>query len=153
VLSVQRLGKSFLELSREAWLDANDEEPPTKPELPLDDVRADEATATAEKRYWAISLGEGGRLWNDCQEQGIAAIGWDDLGDLRRYRDRDAIASALRAQRDPDDPAPINDSLACFEFVRMMKPGDYVIAKIGRSKVLGLGVVRSDYQYDPSREE
>jgi 5-methylcytosine-specific restriction enzyme B len=154
VKSVQRKGKSFVEMSRDAWLDANDQAPDDGTDLsPEQPHSANEETAVREKRYWAISLGEGGRLWNNCQEDGIAAIGWDDLGDLRQYADREAIASALRAQRDPDDPAPHNDSRACFEFARVMRPGDYVIAKIGRSKVLGLGVVRSDYRYDPSREE
>jgi len=34
-------------------------------------------------RYWAMALGEGGRLWEECQEKGIAAIGWDkfELGE------------------------------------------------------------------------
>src|SRR5262249_4657398 len=55
-------------------------------------------------RFWAISLGEGGRLWNKCQEDHVAAIGWDQLGDLRKYPNRDAIAQALSAHRGPGDP-------------------------------------------------
>jgi 5-methylcytosine-specific restriction protein B len=107
-------------------------------------------------RFWAISLGEGGRLWNKCQEQGVAAIGWDELGDLsdqQRYPSRDAIFQALRDRRGPNDPAPHNDSLACYEFVHKIQPGDYVVAKIGRSKLLGVGVVNGAYRYDPSRPE
>src|SRR5262249_10559160 len=50
-------------------------------------------------------------------------------------------------------PSPRNDSLACFEFVHTMAVGDYVIAKIGRSRLLGIGVVESDYLHDPSRPE
>lgn len=103
--------------------------------------------------FWAISLGEGGRLWNQCQEKGIAAIGWDELGNLRQYPDQDAIAQTLRAQRGPDAAAPHNDSLACYEFAYKMQPGDYVVAKIGRSKLLGIGTVQSDYRYEPSRSE
>src|SRR5260370_235903 len=75
-------------------------------------------------RFWAIGLGEGGRLWNKCQEQGIAAIGWDDLGDLSKYTDQEAIAQAMRQRRGPDQPAPHNDSRACYEFVHKMRPGD-----------------------------
>jgi 5-methylcytosine-specific restriction protein B len=105
------------------------------------------------QRFWAISLGEGGRLWNKCQEDGIAAIGWDELGDLRQYSSQDEIAAALRTRRGPNAPAPRNDSLACFEFVHTMAPGDYVVAKIGRSKILGVGVIKGDYRHDPSRPE
>jgi 5-methylcytosine-specific restriction protein B len=104
-------------------------------------------------RYWAISLGEGGRLWDRCQEEGVIAIGWDELGDLQQYVDQDAIARVLRARRGPDQPAPHNDSRACYEFTHTMKPGDYVVAKIGRSRVLGIGMVDSAYRYEPSRRE
>lgn len=104
-------------------------------------------------RYWAIALGEGGRLWNECQQKGIIAIGWDDLGDLRKYPDQQAIADKLLSKRGPDGARPINDSLACFEFAKIMAPGDYVIAKISRNKLLGVGCVESDYIYDPTRTE
>jgi 5-methylcytosine-specific restriction protein B len=112
-----------------------------------------EPSPVKKPRFWVISLGEGGRLWNKCQEQGVAAIGWDELGDLRNYADRDSIAQALRDRRGPDDPAPHNDSLACYDFVHSMGKGDYVVAKIGRNKVLGLGIVKGDYNYDPTRPE
>lgn len=111
------------------------------------------ASQAIAPQYWAISLGEGGRLWNECQEAGIAAIGWDELGELRSYADQEEIFAALSAQRGPDMPAPHNDSRACFEFAHKMKPGDYVVAKIGRSKLLGVGTVESDYQYDTTRTE
>ncbi len=104
-------------------------------------------------RFWAISLGEGGRLWNKCQEDRVAAIGWDELGDLRDYTDREAITQALTDRRGPNAPAPSNDSLACYEFAHRIQPGDYVVAKIGKSKLLGIGVVKGDYHYDPTRAE
>lgn len=105
------------------------------------------------RKYWAIGLGEGGRLWNECQEKGIIAIGWDYLGDLSKYADREAIAKAISASRGPDEPSPVMASLACYQFANVMSVGDYVIAKIGRSKILGLGVVQSDYTHDPARLE
>lgn len=93
-------------------------------------------------------------MWNKCQEEGVAAIGWDRLGDLRNYSDQDSIFQALRDLRGPDDPAaPHNDSLACYEFAHEMHVGDYVIAKIGRSKLLGVGIIKGDYRYDPTRPE
>jgi MoxR-like ATPase len=103
--------------------------------------------------FWAISAGEEGHLWNEFQEQKIAAIGWDDLGPLDTYADREAITAALKKRRQPDDPAPTNASLACYQFVHEMAIGDYVVAKIGRSKVLGIGVIGSEYRYDPDRKK
>jgi|GEM_PF-5862489 len=104
-------------------------------------------------RFWAISLGEGGRLWNECQEKNIVAIGWDELGDLRNYPNQDAIADKLRSGRAAGAPEPYNDSLACFEFVHAMATGDYVVAKIGRNKLLGVGTIQSEYVHDPTRIE
>ena len=34
-----------------------------------------------------------------------------------------------------------------------MKPGDVVIAKEGRAKYIGYGVVEGDYTFDPKRKE
>lgn len=110
-------------------------------------------SSVASPRFWAISLGEGGRLWNECQEHGIIAIGWDELGDLRKYATREEIAEELRSKRGPGAPEPTMDSLACFQFVNDMSIGDFVIAKIGRSKLLGAGTVQSEYTHDPSRPE
>jgi hypothetical protein len=104
-------------------------------------------------RFWAISLGERGRLWNECQEKGIVAIGWDELGDLRQYASQQEIAQRMRASRGSDAAEPVNDSLACYEFANKMALGDYVVAKIGRDKLLGIGSVQSDYVYDPTRTE
>ena len=104
------------------------------------------------RRYWAISLGEGGRLWNACQEQGVIAIGWDYLGDLLQYPRREDITQAMVAHRG-DDTNPYNNSLACFEFARVMAQGDYVVAKIGQNRVLGIGIVTGDYRCDATRQE
>ena len=103
--------------------------------------------------FWAISLGERGRLWNRCQEDRVAAIGWDELGDLGRFASQEDVFQALRAHRGPNDPAPTMDALACYEFVRKMHPGDYVVAKIGLRRVLDIGIVQSDYHYDATRPE
>jgi hypothetical protein len=34
-----------------------------------------------------------------------------------------------------------------------MQPGDYIVAKIGRDKLLGVGIIKGDYEYHPSRPE
>lgn len=109
----------------------------------------------ANARYWAMSLGEGGRLWDECQEKGIAAIGWDEfeLGDLRKYADREAIQHILIDKRDGPGPTPSNDALCLFQFSHEMAPGDYIVAKAGRRRLLGVGIVTSDYFLDEERTE
>jgi len=114
-----------------------------------------ETKKTSATRYWALALGEGGRLWDECQEKGIAAIGWDDfeLGDLAQYVNRDAIQKVLIEKRGTPGPTPSNDALCLFQFSQEMAIGDYVIAKIGRRKLLGVGIIESDYFFDEMRSE
>ena len=104
-------------------------------------------------KIWAISVGENGRLWNEFYEQGMVGIGWDALGDLSRFESQDEIATTLLENRTEAGPFPSNDSLCCYQFSHEMKVGDLILAKIGRKKILGGGIVTSGYIFDPTRPE
>jgi hypothetical protein len=106
----------------------------------------------AGRRYWAISLGEGGRLWNQCYQEGVTAIGWDYLGNLNNFGSRDDIAKAIQ-DHEGGSTRRINDSLACYQFCREMQVGDAVFVKQGRARLLGSGVIESGYEYVPTRKE
>ena len=105
------------------------------------------------RKIWAIAVGENGRLWNEFYEKGIVGIGWEILGDLSKFKSQDEIAEHLMKTKNSTGPFPMNDSLCCYQFAHDMKPGDLVIAKVGRKQILGGGVVVSDYIYDPERNE
>lgn len=104
-----------------------------------------------EARVWAIAPGPGAKFWAEFQETGIIAIGWDEIGDLEEFDNRDSIHERLRETYGSTKPS--NDSLCCHQFSREMRHGDYVIAKQGRKLLLGYGVIASDYEYDESRPE
>ena len=110
------------------------------------------SAATTGHHIWTLSLGEGGRLFPYCYENGIVGIGWAALGDLRDYPDRDAIYQAL-VERRTTGTRPTNDSLCCWQFANDMAVGDVVVAKVGRAKLLGCARVTSDYKYDPEQPE
>ena len=104
-----------------------------------------------EARVWAFAPGAGARYWDEFQEKGIIAIGWDELGDLREFDSREDIHQQLRDILDKANPS--NDSLACYQFAREMRRGDQVLVKQGRTRLLGYGVIESDYEFDESRPE
>ena len=137
---------------RELWQGSSP--PPNANEDDLPDEVGDEAWyqdrfGTAD--VWVIGAGEGARLWGDFHEHGFAAIGWDDLGDLSQYDSRGAIHSALIENGAGQNPS--NQSLALWEFVHEVKIGDVLIAKKGRSAILGSGKVSGDYTHDSERPE
>ena len=125
---------------------------------PIDTGRADKADDEAWYRnrfggadVWAIAPGEGARLWPEFQERGIAAIGNSDLGDLSEYPSREAIHSALIESGAGENPSM--KSLARWQFVHEIKIGDVLLAKRGRTAILGWGKVTGDYRYEPERVE
>lgn len=117
------------------------------------DSSGEDLSEAPNRKIWAIGLGEGGRLWNESYEKGIISIGWDYLGDLSNYKSQDEVMAKLVELRGPDAQSPTNDSLCCYQFVHEINVGDLVIAKVGRKKILGGGIVTSDYVYDPNRRE
>ena len=126
--------------------------------MPDDDDRADEEGVEAwyqerfgEADVWTIAPGDGARLWPEFRNYGIAAIGWDDLGDFSEYDSRESIHAALIANG--AGPNPYNSSLAVWQFAHKMKIGDFLIAKKGRDVILGWGKVTGEYVYDPERTE
>ncbi len=95
-------------------------------------------------RYWLMALGEESKLWDSCHAEGVARMGGDDVGDLRRYENKAALKSQGHG---------MHDALAYWEFCRVMKPGDTIFVKKGARLVLGHGIVRSDYRFDEARPE
>ena len=104
-----------------------------------------------EARVWVIAPGRGARFWSEFQEKGIIAIGWDELGDLRDYQGKEDIHEGIRDVY--GDANPTMNSLACYQFANEMQPRDHVIAKQGRSGLLGYGVITSEYEFREMRSE
>lgn len=102
--------------------------------------------------YWLYSPGENARLWDEFYEEGIMALGWDDIGDLNNYKNRDEIRNAL-IDAFGGEGSKRNDVSANDDFLNKMKVGDVIIAKKGRGELLGYGIVTSNYKYDDNRTE
>jgi hypothetical protein len=142
----------YLPPLKDAWL-TKPEAPPRPPAGPAPTPVSNDAgdpDRFVGRRVWLISAGEGARLWPEFQRDGIAAIGWDYLGDLSSYPTYEAVYEAIRTQEGGN---PTNNARACWQFGRDVKPGDFVVAKQGRTTLLGYGTVTTEYRSDPSRSE
>lgn len=67
-----------------------------------------------------------------------------NLTDLREYKDKEAIRKKL--EEGESDSSTVNDTLACWQFARVMRSGDILFAKKGLKKVVGYGVVQGHYE-------
>ena len=94
--------------------------------------------------YWVYAPGEDARLWEEFYASGVMGLGWDFLGDLEQYENRNDVEKVISEHRN-DDKRPTNDSKAVWDFYREIKPGDIVYAKAGVKRIVGRGVVTGDY--------
>lgn len=102
------------------------------------------------KQIWVFAPGQQARFWEECRGQNIAVYGGDLLGPLEAYSTKDEILQKLKILY-PGETEPTNDARAAWEFCRVMKDGDLLIAKKGNKKIVGLGIVRGGYRHDPTR--
>lgn len=128
---------SFMELSHAAW--AGTSTPPNN------------KITTKSPRYWIYAPGENASKWDECQMNGMMYLGWDDMGDFSQYSSMDEIQAMMKEVYHKPDASFMNDRLALWEFCHVIKPGDVVYAKKGKTKIIGRGIVTGDYFYDKSR--
>ncbi|GEM_PF-1726285 len=102
-----------------------------------------------EPRTWAIGVGHADHdeFWTWFQQGSVIAMG-GGIGDLSDYPDRDAMHAALKPLAHTSDN-PSRDALACWQFRDEVRPGDRVIARHGRSLVLGVGQIDGRYRHEP----
>ncbi|MBR4791391.1 MAG: AAA family ATPase [Treponema sp.] len=131
-------GENFPELSYDAWKDKREIEIETEP------------VENNSTRYWLYAPGEKACKWDDFYKKGIMALGWEDISDLRNFSTREEIRSSLKEAY--GKKSETNSSLALWQFANDMKPGDVIFVKKGMHKLIGRGVVESDYEYDASIE-
>ncbi|WP_257309753.1 AAA family ATPase [Geothrix fuzhouensis] len=115
--------------------------------------KAGDKPKSGGQQIWVFAPGPQARFWEECRSQSIAVYGGDLLGPLDAYQTKDEILQQLKVLYPKEDVEPTNDARAAWEFCRVMKEGDLVIAKKGNRKILGVGIVRSGYRHDPTRPE
>lgn len=105
-----------------------------------------------KKRYWMYAPGEGSRFWEEFHQKGIMGIGWEEIGDLKPFPTKNAIKEKMR-QVYEEDLSYMNAGHATWQFANEIEIGDVVFVKKGLKKIIGRGIVASDYYFDESREE
>ncbi|MBD2075479.1 AAA family ATPase [Phormidium sp. FACHB-592] len=105
---------------------------------------------TFDVRYWKIAPGETAWQWEECRDQGFIAIEWDELGDISTldHKEFDERRDQLIAQH-PELKWKKSGVNQVYVFAQI-KPGDYIVANKGKTKVLGIGTVTGTYYFEPN---
>jgi len=119
----------------------------------LEKLAQESTTGKESKRYWIYTPGNNGDKWDEFYEQGIMAIGWDEMGDLSQFTTKDEVEVELRRLSRQNEIKKTNDALANWQFKHEISIGDVIIAKKGQTVLLGYGEVSSDFKYGPDRPE
>ena len=98
--------------------------------------------------YWLYAPGKEAYKWNLHYEKGIMAIGWDLGKSLKEFDDWEELYNKVQLYySDGKNHKTVTTML--WDFANTIKPGDIVFARKGVKEIVGLGIVESDYIYDP----
>lgn len=134
---------SFPELSYCAW--KNNQETPDEPATNRVDANVKEID------YWIYSPGDNACMWDEFYNLGIMGIGWDDVTDLKEFTSKEEIKDYMKKVYDPSYSYK-NNAHCLWQFANEIKIGDVIFVKKGMHKIIGKGVVTSEYIYDSARE-
>ena len=139
-------------MSHRAWEEQNPTKSPknVKEGAQPSNVESEKSTENI-LRYWIYAPGPNAKFWDECWAKSIMVYGADELLDLQTYESKNAIEEALKKELGLKG-RPTNDALAAWNFSRVVKPGDIIIAKKGRKHYIGYGIVTGPYAYNKNRD-
>ena len=117
-----------------------------------DDEGSDEGIGDGDVRqthYWLCSPGPNANWWDEFYNNGDMGLGFNEIGDLSQYDSQEDIKLEFQKFHGNNSFYMSNVNV-CWDFVKHMKIGDVVFARKGRSKIIGRGIVESEYEYDES---
>ncbi len=147
---------NFPELSYRAWL-VSESANKDKRAASLGGMRSNSGEAIGDSgvspiHYWLYSPGDNASKWDEFYATGIMAIGWGDIGSLDEFETKDAMKQKMKECFDPNLSYK-NAAHATWQFANDINIGDIIFVKKGMHRIIGRGVVVSDYEYDSSRTD
>ncbi|WP_456473790.1 AAA family ATPase [Candidatus Pyrohabitans sp.] len=101
-----------------------------------------------EIQYWKVSPGHEALYWEDCRKNGVIGIGWCDLGDLNKFEDYNDLKEYFKEIYRSKIG---NNCSQVWNFYKEMKKYDIIIANKGIKEIVGIGIIISDYYFDPDK--
>lgn len=99
------------------------------------------------RRVWVTNILRGdNERWSRYLRDGVISVGWNELGDLRKFESKEAIQKVVPGMGSTGR-SPMR-SLSLWQFCREMEEGDLIVATARANRVLGYGIVEGEYDYN-----
>jgi len=95
------------------------------------------------QRYWKVAPGSGGFLWIEQRDNNCIAVGWDETGDLDRYKTTERIKKRFDEVFHGDKTRPTQ----LLKFYQEIHTGHKILANSGQ-EIYGIGRVVGRYKFD-----
>lgn len=103
-----------------------------------------------EKNMWMVRAESGGILFDEFKTKSVVAIGWWQVGDLSKVKDRQELQEKLlEALPEYGEKKAIMAASQLYRFAHAMKKGDRVLTYHPSRRVYLVGIIVSEYEYDP----
>lgn len=104
-----------------------------------------------ERMLWGIHGGPEWEADNLFRKNNLIAIGWHEMGDLSKYKDREEYKKRYeRVYTDVSEGAMRNAAGMFYRFVHEMKIGDLAIYPSSPSRQVYIGEIIGPYKYAPN---
>ncbi len=106
-------------------------------------------------QVFKIAPGEQAKYWSDCLEGGYICVGWDDVGDLSQFSDKDEFVETFKAHYPYNgNQSQVTKKSNEVWTLRELNAGDKIVANKGIAEVLAVGTVSdAGYLWRPERTE
>ncbi|MBA3869494.1 MAG: restriction endonuclease [Anaerolineae bacterium] len=100
---------------------------------------------------WMVRSGNDNILANLVEDKGAVAVGWDEMGDLSQLQTREQFKRRYQEvfPEDSEGRVPVNAG-QIYRFAKEIHLGDYVITYIKDSREIVIGIVESEYEFNPT---
>jgi hypothetical protein len=107
----------------------------------------------AMAQAWKIAPGRGAEDWKLFLKQGCIGLGWLELPDYRKYSNEDAVLAALEQEYGKGvKGCGAGAAKTIWRFLDEVKPQHIVVANKGYNRVVGIGIVTSNYLAPTSKQ-
>lgn len=97
---------------------------------------------------WMVRAGRGGYLTEEFRENGLIAIGWNELGPIFKEDEYDELKAKFRMAFPEDSDGRVNQCVGqIWRFVHDFKIGDRVVTYDSSSRQYFLGEIISEYRF------